>query len=28
VDTFRSLHVSREATEIEDESYYLSWLDS
>jgi len=28
VDTFRSLHVSREATEIEDEGYYLSWLDS
>jgi homogentisate 1,2-dioxygenase len=28
VDTFRSLHVSREATETEDEGYYLSWLDS
>jgi homogentisate 1,2-dioxygenase len=26
VDTFRSLHVSREATEIEDPNYYLSWL--
>ena len=27
VDTFRGLHVSREATEIEDRDYYLSWLD-
>jgi homogentisate 1,2-dioxygenase len=26
VDTFRSLHVSSEATRVEDESYYLSWL--
>jgi homogentisate 1,2-dioxygenase len=26
VDTFRGLHVSREATEIEDRNYYLSWL--
>jgi homogentisate 1,2-dioxygenase len=26
VDTFRSLHVSSEATRIEDENYYLSWL--
>jgi homogentisate 1,2-dioxygenase len=28
VDTFRSLHVSCAATEIEDEGYYLSWLES
>ena len=27
VDTFRGLHVSREATEIEDSNYYLSWLE-
>ena len=27
VDTFRGLHVSREATDIEDKDYYLSWLD-
>jgi homogentisate 1,2-dioxygenase len=27
VDTFRSLHVSREATAVEDKDYYLSWLD-
>jgi homogentisate 1,2-dioxygenase len=27
VDTFRGLHVSRAATEIEDRDYYLSWLD-
>jgi homogentisate 1,2-dioxygenase len=27
VDTFRGLNVSREATEIEDRDYYLSWLD-
>ena len=27
VDTFHGLHVSREATEIEDRNYYLSWLD-
>lgn len=26
VDTFRGLHVSREATDIEDRDYYLSWL--
>jgi homogentisate 1,2-dioxygenase len=26
VDTFRSLHVSQDATEIEDRNYYLSWL--
>jgi homogentisate 1,2-dioxygenase len=26
VDTFRGLRVSREATEIEDRNYYLSWL--
>jgi homogentisate 1,2-dioxygenase len=26
VDTFRGLKVSREATEIEDRDYYLSWL--
>jgi homogentisate 1,2-dioxygenase len=28
VDTFRNLNVSREATEVEDRDYYLSWLDS
>lgn len=28
MDTFRGLHVSREACEIEDSDYYLSWLDS
>jgi homogentisate 1,2-dioxygenase len=28
MDTFRSLHVSRQATDIEDPDYYLSWLDS
>jgi homogentisate 1,2-dioxygenase len=27
VDTFRGLHVSREAAEIEDRNYYLSWLE-
>jgi homogentisate 1,2-dioxygenase len=27
VDTFRSLHVSQEATQVEDRDYYLSWLD-
>ena len=27
VDTFRGLHVSREASEIEDRNYYLSWLE-
>jgi len=27
VDTFRGLHVSQEATEIEDQNYYLSWLE-
>lgn len=27
VDTFRSLHVSRQAADIEDRDYYLSWLD-
>ncbi|MBV8707949.1 MAG: homogentisate 1,2-dioxygenase [Acidobacteriaceae bacterium] len=27
VDTFRGLHVSQEATEIEDRNYYLSWLE-
>jgi homogentisate 1,2-dioxygenase len=28
VDTFRSLRVSRQAAEVEDKDYYLSWLDS
>ena len=28
VDTFRGLQVSRQASEIEDRNYYLSWLDS
>jgi homogentisate 1,2-dioxygenase len=28
VDTFRSLRVSRQAVEVEDKDYYLSWLDS
>ncbi len=27
VDTFHGLQVSREASEIEDRDYYLSWLD-
>ncbi len=27
VDTFRGLQVSREAVEIEDRNYYLSWLE-
>jgi homogentisate 1,2-dioxygenase len=27
VDTFRTLHVSKAATDIEDRDYYLSWLD-
>ena len=27
IDTFRGLHVSQEATGIEDRDYYLSWLD-
>ena len=27
VDTFRGLQVSREATEVEDRNYYLSWLE-
>lgn len=27
VDTFRNLHVSRQAAEVEDRDYYLSWLD-
>jgi homogentisate 1,2-dioxygenase len=27
VDTFRGLHVSREAVEVEDRNYYLSWLE-
>lgn len=27
VDTFRELHVSREAAEVEDPDYYLSWLE-
>ena len=27
VDTFRGLQVSRQATEVEDRDYYLSWLD-
>ncbi len=27
IDTFRGLHVSREAADIEDKDYYLSWLD-
>jgi homogentisate 1,2-dioxygenase len=26
IDTFRGLHVSQQATEIEDRDYYLSWL--
>ncbi|HEY7304579.1 MAG TPA: homogentisate 1,2-dioxygenase [Bryobacteraceae bacterium] len=28
LDTFRGLHVSRQAVEIEDGNYYLSWLES
>ncbi len=28
VDTFRGLHVSRDALAIEDPDYYLSWLDA
>lgn len=28
MDTFRGLHVSREAVEVEDEDYYLSWLEA
>jgi homogentisate 1,2-dioxygenase len=28
MDTFRGLNVSREATEIEDGTYYLSWLEN
>ncbi len=28
VDTFRGLHVSREAVAVEDPDYYLSWLES
>jgi homogentisate 1,2-dioxygenase len=28
LDTFRGLHVSRQAVEIEDGDYYLSWLES
>jgi homogentisate 1,2-dioxygenase len=28
MDTFHGLNVSREAVEIEDRDYYLSWLDS
>jgi homogentisate 1,2-dioxygenase len=28
MDTFRGLHVSEAAVEIEDKDYYLSWLDS
>ncbi len=28
MDTFRGLHVSQAAVEIEDKDYYLSWLDS
>ena len=28
MDTFHGLHVSREAVEIEDRDYYLSWLDT
>lgn len=27
VDTFRPLHVSRQALEVEDKEYYRSWLD-
>ncbi|HEX4169258.1 MAG TPA: homogentisate 1,2-dioxygenase [Bryobacteraceae bacterium] len=27
IDTFHGLHVSRQAFEIEDRNYYLSWLD-
>jgi homogentisate 1,2-dioxygenase len=27
VDTFRPLHITEEALEIEDKGYYLSWLD-
>jgi homogentisate 1,2-dioxygenase len=28
MDTFRGLHVSRDAVEIEDDAYYLSWLET
>ncbi|MBV9763015.1 MAG: homogentisate 1,2-dioxygenase [Acidobacteriaceae bacterium] len=28
IDTFRGLHVSREAVEVEDKDYYLSWLEA
>jgi homogentisate 1,2-dioxygenase len=28
VDTFRGLYVSQEACGVEDENYYLSWLES
>lgn len=28
MDTFRGLNVSKEAVEVEDPDYYLSWLDS
>jgi homogentisate 1,2-dioxygenase len=28
LDTFRGLHVSREAAGVEDKDYYLSWLES
>ncbi len=28
VDTFRGLNVSREAVDVEDRDYYLSWLDN
>ena len=28
MDTFRGLHVSEAAVEVEDRDYYLSWLDS
>lgn len=28
MDTFRGLHVSKAAVEIEDRDYYLSWLDT
>jgi len=28
MDTFRGLRVSREACEVEDKDYYLSWLES
>lgn len=28
VDTFRGLNVSREAVEVEDKDYYLSWLEA